>query len=195
MGEKKIFYQSWVYGRAEKLHKETPEDILSNLKDCVKNCQEWDISPKELIEIISKPGFPEKKANEIKIFILDYHTSCLETDIGQGDIDLTGYYSLGETPDIFIATHCYYTVFGDAGFKAKGRYRKAIIEKSIDGPLSKGIVEVPSRKKLEAWKINTADPKNFYKFFGPDPCNWERKIRKKFEQDFAPAPTPEETGN
>lgn len=196
MGEKKIFYQAWVYGRTEKLHKETPEDIISNLKKRAEYCQEWDISPKELVEIISKPGFPEKKANEIKIFILDYHTRCLEACVGQ-KIDASaltaGYYNLGESPDSFIATHCYYTMFGDAGFKAKARFRKAFIEKSIDSLLAKSTIEIPSRKKLEAWKIGCADPQNFYKFFGPDPCTWERKIRKKFEFDFTP--TPEKTGN
>lgn len=163
-------HQVWVYGRAEKLHKLTPNEIINNLRGEIQKSTEWSISPKELIEVISKPDFPERMANQIKILILDYHSECVE-DHGV----------FGETPDLFIATHCYYTMHGEDGNSAKARYRQAFLTGVIEPYWPDVLNDDPSY--FLSWKDDCI--KNFNKYFGPDPARWEQKIKHKFGRDFA----------
>lgn len=175
-------YMAWVYGRDEKLRKLSPFQIAENLKREIASCREWSISPKELIEIISKPGYPELKANGIKILIINYHSECVRT--GK---------DLGETPNLIILTYCYHTCIGEDGLEAKARYRQAILENVINP----STVEIPQTEKGYAkycdWKVICLG--SFQKYFGPDLSRWEYKIRKKYLRDFNLPQKSAKTGN
>ena len=195
---RKVFYQAWVSGRSGKLHKLTPDQIISDLKKDIELGREWSIDPKELIEIISKPEFSEYKSNKIKTIILNY---CADL--------LTGDVVLGEEPlDIHIITYCYHTSYGDDAVAAKLHYKQSVLSSTIDHYLAKHSDAVANigDSDLKNWRKNweATAIKNFCRFFGPELTRWELKIRKKsgydFEKFFANEPTPEptplqETGN
>ena len=195
---RKVFYQAWVSGRSGKLHKLTPDQIISDLKKDIELGREWSIDPKELIEIISKPEFSEYKSNEIKAIILDYCAGLLTGDV-----------VLGEEPlDIHIITYCYHTSYGDDAVAAKLHYKQSVLSSTIDHYLAKHSDAVANigDSDLKKWRKNweATAIKNFYRFFGPELTRWELKIRKKSGYDFekffanelAPEPTPlQETGN
>lgn len=172
MGTKKQnLYQAWVYGRKEKLRKLTPDQIIGDLKRDIDCGREWSISPSELIEIISKPGFPESKGNEIKILIITYHANRLEENS-----------PFGEDLSLFITTHCYYTV-GSVGQYAKSRLRKAFLDSSLRDPLSRlPETENITSSQIKDWTVDCLG--NFHRYFGPDPARWSQKIRRRFEHDF-----------
>ena len=172
---RKVFYQAWVSGRNGKLHKLTPDQIMSDLKKDIELGREWSIDPKELIEIISKPEFSEYKSNEIKTIILNY---CADL--------IAGNTSLGEElPDISVITYCYYTSYGDDAVGAKMHYKQTILDLVIDKYLSKKKLDC-NDKDTGNWRKNweAAAMKNFCRFFGPELSRWENKIRKKFSYDF-----------
>ncbi|MBQ3271178.1 hypothetical protein IJH10_01070 [Candidatus Saccharibacteria bacterium] len=180
----KKFYQFWVYGRKEKLHKLTPEEIIHDLESDIANCREWSISPEELVKIISKPGFPESKANEIKEIILDYHSLCNREGI-----------TFGEELDPFIAAYCYHTITEKPGHYPKAKYRKSFLEKVIPWiETHYQSVKDADSGVFKDWEVDCLG--NFHRYFGPDPVRWEYKIRKRFEKDFRILKTAApETGN
>ena len=190
----KTIYQAWVYGRKQKLHKLTPAQIISDLKKDQELGREWSISPSELIEIISKPSFPESKGNEIKTLILNYCSDCFNADSS----------NLGEEmPSTLLIAFCYYTSYGDDAVAAKQRYKKAVLEKAIRNDYLSGRFANASDTYFEKWQQNwlKASIKNFYRFFGPDIAHWETRILRRFRQDYekrfsvSETSLPLETGN
>lgn len=190
----KKIYRCWVYGRKEKLHKLTPEEIILDLGNDIFFRQEWSISPEELVKIISKPGFPESKANEIKEMILDYHSLCNR----EGK-------AFGEEPDPFIAAYCYHTITENPGHYPKYTYRLSFLESFLKKVPPRIKAHYHSVKKdtddsdiFEGWQYSCLT--NFHRYFGPDPVRWEAKIKRRFRQEYknystSGSLTPPETGN
>ncbi len=172
---RKIEYQAWVMGRKEKLHKLSPQQIIDDLKHDIELGREWSISPKELVEIISKPEFSEIKGNEIKTLILNYCSDLLEAKANLGE----------EQPDIRLVTYCYYTSHGDDAVMAKNRYKECLVTRAIDECLMRRRID-PNNAYFEKWRKSweTACLKNFCRYFGPELSRWEHKIKKRFDQDF-----------
>lgn len=171
----RMVYQAWVCDRVGKLHKLTPSQIISDLQKAIHMQKEWPIEPKELIEIISKPEFPESKANKIKAIVLNYSADMLVSVVNLGE----------EEVDIRLVTYCYYTSFGEDATSAKMNYKRKILHHIVTNYLNRKSLGIED-KDIKRWRKNWEEVslKNFCRFFGPELSRWEIKIRKKIACDF-----------
>lgn len=167
-------YFAWVYGRSQKLHKQTPSQILSDLEVAIEEEKEWSISPEELVTITMKPDFPIIMANRIRVKIIDYCTE--KTTI----LSLTGNKGRGEAVSMEVLSYFYYTVVGKEGADAKARYRKAVLDAAVDGFCGK------DQNWHNQWKdYNISSPKTFITNFGPELSRWPSRMKRAYKKDFA----------
>ena len=177
-------YFAWVYGRSEKLHKQTPNQILNDLSLAIEEGKEWPISPGELMTVTMKPDFPVIMANAIRVKVINY---CTEKTI---TLSLTGSNGRGEVVPMEVLSYFYYTVIGKDGADARSRYRKATLDAAVDGFCGK------DQNWHSQWKdYHTSSLKTFINNFGPKLSRWPSTMKRAYKKDFDSHQNSTKTGN
>ncbi len=176
-------YHTMILSRDGSFHKVTADQIIQRIKHDRSINSKWTFSPEELIYTISEPDFPEGKAREIKILILNHCSEGLKTEVWHGEVISQ-----------IIAGYCYRTlpqenynypcVSKSKAVCAKIRYRQNIIRKAVRD-LPKGPVTNQALRdnELKTWTnrvVHWASKDEFWFIsqFGSDPARWQSNIKK-----------------